>query len=63
MRQDAADRDKIWFRTVRIFHPDDGWYVDTREGNLGPFPDKRSADIELNRYIKGLKREKVAQSL
>ncbi len=61
MRQDDADRDKVWFRAVRIFHTDDGWYVGMREGNLGPFPDRQLAAIELKYYVRGLKREKVAQ--
>ena len=45
MRQDDADRDKVWFRAARIFHADSEWYVGTREGNLGPFPDRQAADI------------------
>ncbi len=61
MRHDDPDDDKVWFRSRRIFHTDDGWYVGTREGNLGPFPDRRLADIELKYYVRGLKREKVAQ--
>ncbi len=60
-RQDDPDRDKVWFRSVRIFHTDDGWYVDTREGNLGPFPGKQLAAIELKHYVRELKREMVAQ--
>ena len=55
MRQDDADPDKVWFRARRIFHTNDGWYVGTREGNLGPFPDRRLADTELQRYISELK--------
>ncbi len=61
MRQDDVDRDKVWFRAVRIFHTDDGWYVGMREGNLGPYPDRQSAAIELKRCLRKLKRQKVAQ--
>ena len=57
MRRDDADRDKVWFRATRIFHTDDGWYVGTREGNLGPFLDRQLADIELKRYIGELRRQ------
>ena len=59
MRQDDADRDKVWFRAARIFHTDNGWYVGTREGNLGPYPDRQSADIELQQHIGALKRRLV----
>ena len=58
-RHDEPDRDKVWFRSLRLFHTDDGWYVGTCEGNLGPYPDRRLADIELTRYVRELKR--VAQ--
>ena len=57
MRQDDADRDRVWFRATRIFHTDDGWYVGTREGNLGPFLDRQLADVELQRYIGELNRQ------
>ncbi len=55
MRHDDPDDDKVWFRSVRIFHTDDGWYVGTREGDIGPFPDKQLAVIALKRYIRELK--------
>ena len=58
MRQDDADRDKVWFRAARIFHAESEWYVGTREGNLGPFPDRQAADIELQRYIGELHRQR-----
>ncbi len=60
-REDDPDRDKVWFRSRRIFHTDDGWYVGTREGNRGPFPDPLLADIESKYFVRELKREKVAQ--
>lgn len=41
---------------ARIFQTDDGWYVDTREGNVGPLPHRRLAVVKLNRYIKDLKK-------
>ncbi len=57
MRQDDADYDKVWFRSKRIFHTDNGWYVGTREGNLGPFPDKQLAAIGLKHYVRELNRQ------
>ncbi len=61
MRQDDSNGDKVWFRSRRrIFHTDDGWYVGTREGNLGPYPDRQLAAIELKRYVRELKRRMVA---
>ena len=61
MRQDDPSRDKVWFRSKRIFHTDDGWYVGTREGDLGPYPDRRLAAIQLKHYVRELERQKVAQ--
>ena len=61
-RQGDLDRDKVWFRSVRIFHTDDGWYVSTREGNLGPFPDRRLAAFVLKRFIRELKRQSAQPS-
>ena len=56
VRHDDPDDDKVWFRSRRIFHTDEGWYVGTREGNLGPYPDRRLADIELKCYLRKLRR-------
>ncbi|MEE8286748.1 MAG: DUF6316 family protein [Gammaproteobacteria bacterium] len=58
IRQDDPDSDRVWLRTKRIFHTDNGWYVGTREDNLGPFPDRKLAVIELKRYVRKLKRQK-----
>ncbi len=58
-RHDDPNGDKVWFRSRRIFHTDDGWYVGLREGNLGPFPDRQLAAIELKRYVRELKRGMV----
>ncbi len=44
-RHDDRNGDKVWFRARRIFHTDDGWYVGSREGNLGPYPDRQLAAI------------------
>ena len=60
-RHDDRNGDKVWFRARRIFHTDDGWYVGLRDGNLGPFPDRQLAAIELKRYVRELKRGMVAQ--
>ncbi len=59
-RHDDRNGDKVWFRARRIFHTDDGWYVGSREGNLGPYPDRQLAAIELKRYVRELKRGMVA---
>ena len=55
MRRDDPKDDKSWLRSDRIFYRDDGWYVATREGDLGPFPGRSLAVIELNRYFRELK--------
>ena len=41
---------------ARIFHTDEGWYVDMREGNVGPLPHRRLAVVKLKRYIKDLEK-------
>jgi len=51
--------DKDWFFSKHISQTDDGWYVNTRDGNIGPFSDCQSAIIELKCYIKYLKHRKV----
>ena len=62
MRHDDSDGDKVWFQSKRIFHTDDGWYVSTRAGELGPFPGRQLAVIELKRYIKVLKQHESKYS-
>jgi len=57
-RSSSTDGNKVWFRSKRIFHTEDGWYVGTREGNRGPFPDRKLAVIESKHYIKELKQQK-----
>ena len=52
MRRDDPNDDKIWLRSERISLRDAGWYVATREGDLGPFPLLEMAFTELNRYIR-----------
>ena len=52
MRRDDSNDDKIWLRSERIFYSEDGWYISTREGDLGPFRLRRSAAIELKRYLR-----------
>ncbi len=59
MRHDDPDDDKVWFRSKRIFHTDDGWYVATREGDLGPLPDRRLAAIQLKHYVRELERQRL----
>ena len=48
MRRDDPNDDKIWLRSDRIFYRDDGWYVATREGDLGPFRSLEMAVIGLD---------------
>ena len=50
-RDDPHDDHTVRLRSKRIFHSDDGWYVDTRDRELGPFPFRRTAVIELKRYL------------
>ncbi len=57
IRQDDPDPDKVWFRSKRIFYTDSGWYVGTREDNLGPFPDRKLAVIESRHHIKELQQQ------
>ncbi|GEM_PF-5712295 len=59
MRDNDLDSAKDWFGSKRIFHADDGWYVGTRNGDLGPLPHRRLAVIKLQRYIKELKCRKI----
>ena len=58
MRDNDPYSGKGWFGSKRVFHTDDGWYVGTREGNRGPFPDRKLAVIESKHYIKELKQQK-----
>ncbi len=58
LSEQDLDDDQIWFRSKRIFHTNDGWYVDTGRGELGPVPHRRLTVIKLARYIKGLRRRK-----
>ena len=43
MRDNDQYSGKDWFRSKRVFHTDDGWYVGTRTGDLGPLPHRRLA--------------------
>ncbi len=52
MRRDLLNDGETWSTAQRIFARDNGWYVSTRGGRLGPFPDRQMAVMELNRYIK-----------
>ena len=51
MRQDDPDDHTVRLRSKRIVHSDDGWYVGMRDRKLGPFPFRRTAVIELKRYL------------
>ncbi len=35
----------------RLFRRRGCWYVQTREGNRGPFPARSAAQLELSRYV------------
>ncbi len=58
-RSSTANENKVWFRSKRVFHTDFGWYVGTREGHRGPFPDRKLAVIESRHYVKELGRQKA----
>ncbi len=50
-RDDPYDNHRVWLRSKRIFRLDDGWYVDTRDGELGPYPFRLTAVMELERHL------------
>ena len=54
MSRDTLYDHSVWLRSKRIFHSDDGWYVDTREHQLGPYRLRQTAVIELKRYLREL---------
>ncbi len=60
MSDKDLDGDNVWFRSKRIFRTNDGWYVRTRKGDLGPLPHRRFAVIKLKRYIK---RDETAEGI
>ena len=40
------------FRSAdRVFRVDEAWFVETREGDLGPFPTREEALIRLRHFI------------
>lgn len=40
----------------RVFHQPRGWFFATREGiDMGPFPDKASAELEMVCYLRDMK--------
>ncbi|MFB3107628.1 MAG: hypothetical protein ACE1ZA_22260 [Pseudomonadales bacterium] len=43
MRDNDLVSGKDWFGSKRIFHADDGWFVGTCTGDLGPLPHRRLA--------------------
>ena len=43
MSDNDLDSGKDWFGSKRIFHTDDGCYVGTRMGDLGPLPHRQLA--------------------
>ena len=47
MSGDDPKHDKVWLRSERIPSRDDGWYIATPDGDVGPFPDRRWAVTEL----------------
>ena len=48
----SKEKDKVWYRTDRIFSIGAKWYFTTREGNnVGPFASKNEADRGVSRYL------------
>ena len=54
MSRDGLYNHSVWLRSKRIYHSDHGWYVDMRDHQLGPFPFRQTAVIELKRCLKEL---------
>ena len=49
----SGELSKVWFRSDRFIHTDQGWYFVTRECNQqGPFFSHKEAENELNLYIR-----------
>lgn len=61
LRQDDVDNDRTWFRSDRFFTADNQYYFSTREDiDVGPFPDRNSAQRGLDLYIQVMQKEEMA---
>ncbi|MEE4244175.1 MAG: DUF6316 family protein [Kangiellaceae bacterium] len=58
-----GENNKVWFRSERFFHTEDGWFFITREERqLGPFGTQQEAEHELIQYIRELNDDLLMQS-
>lgn len=49
----ANESPKLWFRSERFYHTNQGWWSQTREGAvLGPFLSYAEAEDNFDLYIK-----------
>jgi len=45
-------KERIYFRSAeRVIHMNGSWYFVTREGEEGPYPSEKQAQIEISRFI------------
>ena len=52
MRKTDNNRNTKHFRSAdRLFRVDDQWYVETREGDIGPFPTRQDATMRLRQHV------------
>ncbi len=53
MKVRKGDNKKSFFRSERLYHTGDGWWISTREQTeLGPFDYQDDASVELCLYIR-----------
>ena len=51
MRKSDSSETRHFRSADRVFRVDDAWFVETREGDLGPFPTREEASLRLKRFI------------
>ena len=49
---DGSQKQRSAYRAGRLFFTDMGWFVDTREGQRGPFPTKALATCDATNYAR-----------
>ncbi|MEM1434671.1 MAG: DUF6316 family protein [Pseudomonadota bacterium] len=51
-KTDNPDQKRRYFRSsARTFQMNGSWYFAAREGEVGPFPTQKAAQLELVRYV------------
>ena len=51
-KTDKADQKQRYFRSsARTFQMNGSWYFAAREGEMGPFPTQKAAQLEMIRYV------------